>query len=262
MAFLHLLVSICSLLLMTYMPLGNLVRMKCPKFTLIELLVVVAIIAILAAILLPALTRAKEKAREVVCMNNSDQMALASIMYNDDNNDMKLPYNLGKFELFWSEKFRPYYGEADNVKICPTAPPIDPSIGWGDAKHGYNTKNWSGAWPKSIDGTRWHKGSYGYNGWMYDRNSNAKEFSDKVSRIDNPDKVVLFADSAWVDGWPQSHESPPDYNGSNHGNHTGRYMLDRHNLKITAGFLDGHVEMIDVVDGFWSVKWNNVDPLQ
>lgn len=230
-------------------------------FTLIELLVVVAIIAILVAILLPALNTARGKARQAICMGNLKQISMAFIHYTDDFDGYLPPLGYRNGETFlahWpgllvmngylpkerGDTLRSYYREPGRVFRCPSLQ-IDENVHiWSFG--GYSLP----AYNDGISTREW--------GFWYHDFASLQELPDKIDWVVHPSQRIMILDGMyWSAVFPQ-------WGGEGGGPNLVYVPLDgywgaiywddpvtkvcaarRHSGGANCSFVDGHVEWFD-----------------
>jgi len=228
-------------------------------FTLIELLVVVAIIAMLMAILMPALQRARAQGREVACQSNLKQMGLTFSMYANDNNGYFHEEDGSDPRDSWVPAMRPYYSREPKIRSCPAVSKFysdgvtGPFVGWG--KYG------EGNIPTVPDfAIKGDYGSFGLNGWVANDTAGTHQQKNwRTIHVQGGYQIPVFVDCQWVDGLPEAYDEPPQFDGQCHwqwsGNAMRSFCINRHNGSVNGVFLDVSVRSIGLKQ-LWELHWH------
>ncbi|HEX7576578.1 MAG TPA: prepilin-type N-terminal cleavage/methylation domain-containing protein [Verrucomicrobiae bacterium] len=242
-------------------------------FTLIELLVVIAIIAILAAMLLPVVSKAKDRARDANCISNLRQWGITWKLYADENEDSFMAGTSANWARgAWVLALTNGYAKKPDLLLCPKA---TDRRGPGDQEapttlddpnavdYGGPTTVYDFPITDPTDPSRLLIASYGINCWVYNPNTNNIQGRDasfhwrKYGAAPQPSITPLFADAMWRGGGPHSDDLPPAFNGEwmGAGAEMHHFAMKRHGRGVNILYFDSSACNTRAKD-LWSLPWS------
>lgn len=253
---------------------GNIKKKR--AFSLSEILIGIAVIAILAALIVPVANRAIDSAKSAACISRLKALGGAFMAYQADRQHL-IPGDDSAFafpeNVTWLAALRDYC-DLDALRSCPSAPKPggndlnngDGNNKWGSWRHAWSLGAGSWMLPPGDPGYS----SYGMNMWTRWKFLDSSPIeSERASfgstRVDESSKIPLIMDARWEGLWPVPTDPLPS-SGSLHNAReipiTGSNwrMVDnvamlRHGDGVNICFLDGSVRHVSVND-LWTLKWN------